>query len=63
MRKIPAGSDKSDLPVRERRCIFAAACFAALAAAVVVPTMLADGLPTIDGAEEEDMSGSCTGAQ
>jgi hypothetical protein len=48
-----------DLPVRERRCIFAAACLAALAA-FVVPTMLADCLVADDGAEEEDMESSCT---
>jgi hypothetical protein len=42
------------VPVRERRCIFAAACFAALAA-FVVPTMVVDCLPAEVGAIEEDM--------
>lgn len=43
------------LPVRERRCIFAAACFAALAAAVVAPTMVVECLVADVGADEEDM--------
>lgn len=42
------------LPVRERRCIFAAAAFAAFAAAVVVPTMVEDCLFEDVGAEEEE---------
>lgn len=46
-------------PVLERRCIFVAACFAALAV-FAVPTIVADGLVTDDGAEEEDMKSSCT---
>ena len=39
------------LPVRDRRCIFEAACFAALAA-VVVPTMV-EGCLTVDASVEE----------
>jgi hypothetical protein len=50
---------KGNVPVRERRCIFAAACFAALAA-FVVPTMFAVCLLAEDGADEEDMDSSCT---
>ena len=43
------------LPVRDRRCIFEAACFAALAA-VVVPTMLEGCLTDDVSAEEGDMA-------
>jgi hypothetical protein len=46
---------KKSLPVRDRRCIFAAACLAALAAAVVVPTMAEDCL-TVDVSVEGDMA-------
>jgi hypothetical protein len=52
MRKIPVCI--ANLPVRERRCIFAAACFAALAA-FVAPTMVEDCLVVDEGADEEDM--------
>jgi hypothetical protein len=71
MRGIPAawvegrrveGKQQSDSPVRERRCILAACCFAELAA-LVVPTMFADCLPTGLGADEEDMDSSSTWAQ
>lgn len=44
---------KINVPVLDRRCIFVAACFAALAAvavAVVVPTIFAVGLPAGEGA-------------
>ena len=59
-RKIPAPEqEEHNLPVLERRCIFVAACFAALAL-FAVPTIVADGLVTDDGAEEEDMDSSCT---
>lgn len=59
-RKIPAAEQVGyNLPVLERRCIFVAACFAALAV-FAVPTIVADGLVTDDGAEEEDMKSSCT---
>lgn len=59
---IPAGgwAKEQAVPVRERRCIFAAACLAALAAFDVVPTMVAVCFPADDGAEEEDMGSSCT---
>lgn len=50
------------LPVRERRCIFAAAAFAALAA-LVVPTMVANCLVVDVGADEEDMDTLCARAQ
>ena len=43
------------IPVRDRRCIFEAACFAALAA-VVVPTMVEDCLTDDVSAEEGDMA-------
>ena len=56
MRRIPACALKGQsLPVRERRCIFAAACFAALAALVVAPTMVEGCLVVVGGADEEDM--------
>ena len=42
------------LPVRERRCIFAAAAFAALAA-LVVPTIVERCFEDGVGAVEEDM--------
>ena len=43
------------VPVRDRRCIFEAACFAALAA-VVVPTMVEGCLNVDVSAEEGDMA-------
>ena len=50
------------LPVRERRCIFAAACFAALAA-LVAPTIVVDECcleVDAGGDEEEDMDARVT---
>ena len=47
-------------PVRERRCILVACCFAAFAALVVVPTIVDECFPAEDGAEEEDMDKCCT---
>ena len=64
---IHAEYQERHLPDRERRCILAAAAFAALVAALVaafvVPTIFEDCLPAEDGAEEEDMDSSCTWAQ
>ena len=50
------------VPVRDRRCIFAAACFAALAA-LLVPAMVEDCLVVGVGVEEEDMEAGCTSDQ
>lgn len=48
--------------MRERRCILEACCFAALAAAVAVPTMAVECLVVVVavGGDEEDMGGRGT---